>query len=94
MFLPEHDSRGPLAMGESLSTWTPSCNGAVRVELSGQRTTSDSGALLLREALDNSGVIEALEDTLVDPRNPLRIHHLLAAQLNTDSAVARGRPGG
>ena len=49
-------------MGENLSTWTPSCNGAVRVELSGQRTTSDSGALLLREALDNSGVIEALED--------------------------------
>jgi len=48
-------------MGESLSTWTPSCNGAVRVELSGQRTTSDSGALLLREALDNSGVIEALD---------------------------------
>ena len=49
-------------MGESLFAWTPSCNGAVRVELSGQRPTSDSGALLLREALDNSGVIEALED--------------------------------
>ena len=43
-------------MGESLSIWTPSCNGAVRVELSGLRTTSDSGALLLREVLDNSGV--------------------------------------
>ena len=70
-------------MGESLSTWTPSCNGAVRVELSGQRTTSDSGALLLREALDNSGVIEALEDNLVDLRNPLRIHHSLASQLRT-----------
>jgi hypothetical protein len=40
-------------MGESLSTWTPSCNGSVRVELSGHRTTSDSGALLLREALDS-----------------------------------------
>ena len=38
-------------MGESLSTWTPSCNGSIRVELDGQRTTSDSGALLLREAL-------------------------------------------
>ena len=62
-------------MDESLSTWTPSCNGAVRVELSGQRTTSDSGALLLREALDNSGVIEALEDNLVDRRHPLRIRH-------------------
>ncbi|MBE0465279.1 IS1380-like element ISPsp9 family transposase [Halomonas colorata] len=83
MFLPEHDSRGPLAMGESLSTWTPSCNGSVRVELSGQRTTSDSGALLLREALDNSGVIEALEDNLVDRRHPLRIRHSLASQLRT-----------
>ena len=70
-------------MGESLSTWTPSCNGAARVELSSQRTTSDSGALLLREALDNSGVIEALEDNLVDLRNPLRIHHSLASQLRT-----------
>ncbi|MGM0913849.1 MAG: IS1380 family transposase, partial [Pseudomonadota bacterium] len=83
MFLPEHDSRGPLAMGETLTTWSPSCNGAVRVELSGQRTTSDSGALLLREALDNSGVIEALEDNLVDFRNPLRIRHSLASQLRT-----------
>ncbi|WP_081711952.1 IS1380 family transposase, partial [Halomonas sp. PBN3] len=83
MFLPEHDSRGPLAMGETLTTWSPSCNGSVRVELSGQRTTSDSGALLLREALDNSGVIEALEDNLVDFRNPLRIRHSLASQLRT-----------
>ena len=70
-------------MGESLSTWTPSCNGTVRVELSGQRTTSDSGALLLREALDNSGAVEALEDNLVDPRHPLRIRHSLASQLRT-----------
>ena len=70
-------------MGESLSTWTPSCNGAARVELSSQRTTSDSGALLLREVLDNSGVIEALEDNLVDFRNPLRIRHSLASQLRT-----------
>ena len=70
-------------MGESLSTWTPSCNGSVRVELSGQRTTSDSGALLLREALDNSGAVEALEDNLVDPRHPLRIRHSLASQLRT-----------
>ena len=41
-------------MGETLTTWSPSCNGSVRVELSGQRTTSDSGALLLRDALDNT----------------------------------------
>ncbi|HSP59242.1 MAG TPA: IS1380 family transposase [Halomonas sp.] len=83
MFLPEHDSRGLLAMGESLSTWTPSCNGSIRVELSGQRTTSDSGALLLREALDNSGVIDALEDNLVDQRDPQRVRHSLASQVRT-----------
>ena len=59
-------------MGESISTWTPTCNGSVRVELSGQRTTSDSGALLLREALASSGVIAALEDNLVDRRHPQR----------------------
>ena len=70
-------------MGESISPWIPTCNGSIRVELDGQRTTSDSGALLLREALDNSGVIEALEDNLVDLRNPLRIHHSLASQLRT-----------
>lgn len=70
-------------MGESLSTWTPSCNGSVRVELSGHRTTSDSGALLLREALDSSGVIEALGDNLVDARHPLRIRHSLASQIRT-----------
>ena len=70
-------------MGESLSTWTPSCNGSVRVELSGQRTTSDSGALLLREALDRSGAIEAHKDNPVDPRHPLRIRHSLASQLRT-----------
>ena len=59
-------------MGESISPWIPTCNGSIRVELDGQRTTSDSGALLLREALDNSGAVEALEDNLVDPRHPLR----------------------
>ncbi len=70
-------------MGESVSPWIPSCNGSIRVELDGHRTTSDSGALLLRDALDNSGVIEALEDNLVDPRHPLRIRHSLASQLHT-----------
>ncbi|WP_263433930.1 transposase [Chromohalobacter israelensis] len=68
-------------MGESVSPWIPSCNESIRVELGGQRTTSDSGALLLREALDNSGVINALEDNLVDRRHPMRIRHSLASQL-------------
>jgi len=68
-------------MGETVSPWIPSCNGSIRVELDGQRTTSDSGALLLREALDSSGVIDALDDNLIDQRNPLRVRHSLASQL-------------
>lgn len=71
-------------MGESVSPWIPSCNGSIRVELDGQHSTSDSGALLLREALNNSGVISALEDHLVDRRDPLRIRHSLASQLRTE----------
>jgi len=70
-------------MGETLTTWSPSCNGSVNVHLSDERTTSDSGALLLREALDNSGVIAALEDNLIDRRDPQRIRHSLASQIRT-----------
>jgi hypothetical protein len=75
MSLPEDDSRGPLAIGESASNWTPSCNGSISVELDGQRTTSDSSALLLGEALDSRDVIAALEDHLVDLRDPQRVRH-------------------
>ncbi len=39
--------------------------------------------MLLREALDNSDVTGALEDNLVDARQPLRIRHSLASQLRT-----------
>lgn len=70
-------------MVKSVTPWTPSCNGSIRVELDGQRATSDSGALLLREALDSSGVIEAMESHLVDPRDPSRVRHSLASQLRT-----------
>jgi hypothetical protein len=52
---------------------TSHLNGSVRVELSGQRTTSDSGVQAPREALDSSGVIPVLEANLVDPRNPQRV---------------------
>ncbi len=43
---------------------TPSIDGFVRVELSVQHYTNDSGALLLRQALGSSGVIAALEDSV------------------------------
>lgn len=47
-------------MGETLTAWSPSCTNSVLVELTGERTTSGSGVLLLRESLGSSGVIAAL----------------------------------
>ncbi|WP_422822351.1 IS1380 family transposase, partial [Vreelandella rituensis] len=70
-------------MGERLPSWSPTCNGSVHVQLSGDATTSDAGGLVLREALDTSGVIDALAYRLVDPRDPLRVRHSLASQLRT-----------
>ncbi len=70
-------------MGETIPTWKPTCNSSVSVQLSNRQTSSDSGALLLREVLDHSGVIEQLEDQLVDSRDPARVKHSLACQLRT-----------
>lgn len=44
-------------MGKCPSTWTPSCNGFARVEISGNRSTSDSSALLLGEDPHSDGAI-------------------------------------
>lgn len=70
-------------MVKSVTPWIPSCNGSIRVKLDGRHTTSDSGALLLREALDSSGTIDALEDNLIDRRDQSRVRHSLASQLRT-----------
>ncbi|PWV74182.1 DDE family transposase [Halomonas sp. A11-A] len=70
-------------MGETITTSTPDFNGSIRIELSGHHTTSDAGVLALREALDGSGVVAALEDHLVDTRDPTRIRHSLASQIRT-----------
>lgn len=64
-----------------MTIWKPTCNRSVSVQLSSQRTTSDGGALLLREALDSSGVINALEEQLIDPRDPSRVQHSLVSQV-------------
>lgn len=68
-------------MGEIITIWKPTCNRSVSVQLSSQRTTSDGGALLLREALDSSGVTNALEEQLIDPRDPSRVQHSLVSQV-------------
>ena len=95
MFLPEHGSREPLAIGESLFIWTPSCNRSISVEIHGQCTTSDSSALLLGKALDSSGVIAALEDHLVDLLETTTLHRdplwqLACSDVPGDDTISAG----
>ena len=68
-------------MGETLPSWKPTCNSPIAVQLSNRKTRSDSGALLLREVLDRSGVIESLDRQLLDDRDSARVQHSLPSQL-------------
>lgn len=43
--------------------------------------SSDGRALMVREALESSGVIQALEGVLADPRDPKRVQHDLVGQM-------------
>jgi len=70
-------------LGEIITSFKPTCNSSISVQLSSQRTTSDAGALLLRETLDSSGVTTMLEDQLLDPRDPTRVQHSPASQVRT-----------
>lgn len=70
-------------MGETVSSFQPSFNGSVQIESRPDRTSSDTGALAAREALERSGVIDWLGDHLTDHRNPLLIQHTLSSQLRT-----------
>ena len=47
----------------------------IRADFSGGQITSDAGALLLREADKQLGLIAALNDAIADPRNPCLITH-------------------
>lgn len=70
-------------MGETIPTWKPTCNSSVSVQFSNRQTSSDGGALLLREVLDRSGVIEQLDQQLLDSRDPARVVHSLSNQLRS-----------
>ena len=70
-------------MGETVSMFSPSFNGSVKVEARPERTSSDGGAVLLREGLERSGVMNWLGGVLEDPRNPNLTVHSLTSQLRS-----------
>lgn len=77
-------------MGETLPLFEPMCNGSVKVETRPEHLTGDAGFLLLREALDRTGLIDHLGEQLYDPRKPEYIEHTMSELLR--SSLVRCKP--
>ena len=58
-------------------------NGSLKVEAVDTRLTTNAGAVPLREAMERSGLLGSLAETLVDPRDPRLITHPLSELLAT-----------
>ena len=70
-------------MGETPSTFHPSFNAGVVIEARVERLTSDAGAVIVREVMERSGIIEWLTERLHDPRQPHLLTYPLADLLRT-----------
>ncbi len=59
-------------MGETLALFRPSVdNKPLRVESRPERLTGEPGAVLLREIMERTRIIEWLTERLHDPRKPM-----------------------
>src|SRR4051794_4375253 len=76
-------ARAEQPMGETPSTFHPSFNAGVVIEARVERLTSDAGAVIVREVMERSGIIEWLAERLHDPRQPHLVTYPLADLLRT-----------
>src|SRR3954464_3042003 len=76
-------TRAEPPMGETPATFDPSFNASVVIEARVERLTSDAGAVIIREMMERSGMIEWLTERLHDPRQPPLLTYLLADLLHT-----------
>ena len=70
-------------MGETLPIFSTTFNGSVQVEARADHLSADSGALLLREVMERTGIVDWMDERLLDPRNPLLITYPLADLVRT-----------
>lgn len=70
-------------MGETLSLCQMPFNWSVQLESRSELTSSDAGALLLRQVLDDSKITDFLRSALKDPRKPERIIHSITELFRT-----------
>ena len=70
-------------MGETLPLFTPLFNKSVQIESRPEHLTGESGALIQREIMERSGIIDWLAARLHDPRKPELITYPLSDLLRT-----------
>ena len=75
-------------MGETLQPVTPRFNRSLRVECREDRLTGEPGAVLLREILEASGIVDWMGARLKDPRRQADVVHDLPSLLRTAVLLA------
>ena len=75
-------------MGEILEPVTTCFNQSLRVEHRSDRLTGDPGAVVLREILERSGIVEWMVPQLSDPRRQEDVVHDLASLIRTSVLLA------
>jgi len=75
-------------MGETLQPVTTGFNRALRVESRADRLTGDPGAVLLREVLEQSGIVDWMTARLKDSRSQEDVTHDLASLIRTSVLLA------
>lgn len=70
-------------MAEDPTPFRVDFNGSLRIEGRPERLTSEAGAIVLREVMGRVGIIEWLDERLVDPRKPEFITHSLSELMRT-----------
>src|SRR4051795_6096090 len=70
-------------MGETLLPFATSFNASLSVEARPEHLTGDAGAVLVREVIERTGILEWMTARLHDPRQPHLISYPLAELLRT-----------
>ena len=70
-------------MGEILQAVRPCFNRSLCIEHRSDRLTGDPGAIVLREILERSGIVEWMMPQLRDPRRQEDVVHDLASLIRT-----------
>lgn len=75
-------------MGETLPSFSTGFNKSLRVESRAERLTGDAGVVVLREIMEQSGIVEWMTPQLVDPRRREDVVHDLASLIRTSLLLA------